>query len=286
MNNQNHPFHIISPSPWPLLVGIRTIRTLIGTILWVCTNSIYLLIVRVFLLTFLARLWWRDVSRERSLQGCHSNQVTLGLRRGILLFIVSEIFFFISFFWTFFHSRLAPNLELGGVWPPLGALALNPFHIPLLNTVILLSSGISVTWRHHSLIKNINQLSQNTLLLTIVLGAYFTLLQAWEYWDASYSFADSIFGSSFFLATGFHGAHVFIGTMFLLVSFARQNINFTSNQHHIGFEIAIWYWHFVDVVWLFLYSFLYWWSFFIISTKSILDFQSKDFLKIIKFFLF
>jgi cytochrome c oxidase subunit 3 len=167
-------------------------------------------------------------------------------------------------------------MEIGSIWPPLGILPINPFQIPLLNTIILLSSGITVTWAHHSLLANKNDKVKLRLLITIILGLYFTSLQIWEYWDASFRFSDSIFGSSFFIATGFHGLHVIVGTIFLLISFLRFKINLFSKVHHLGFEISIWYWHFVDVVWLFLYTFLYWWSYFIISIKNIIDFQSKD----------
>lgn len=232
--------------------------------------------INLIFITLTTFLWWRDVSRESSLQGYHRLKVIRGLRTGILLFIRSEILFFVSFFWIFFHSSLAPNIEIGSIWPPLGILPINPFQIPLLNTIILLSSGITVTWAHHSLITNNNKRTKLSLLITIILGIYFTSLQIWEYWDASFRFSDSIFGSSFFIATGFHGLHVLIGTIFLLVSFIRFKINFFSKTHHLGFEISIWYWHFVDVVWLFLYTFLYWWSYFIISIKNIIDFQSKD----------
>jgi cytochrome c oxidase subunit 3 len=284
MTWQYHPYHIIFPRPWPLIRGGLSIRSLLGIVIWVTRKSARLFLARLRLITLASFLWWRDVSRERSWQGFHSHQVITGLRLGILLFIASEVLFFFSFFWTFFHRSLAPNLEIGRSWPPIGTLPLNPFQVPLLNTVILLSSGIRVTWSHHAILKNNNKTTSIRLLITIILGIYFTLLQAWEYWDASYSFADSIFGSSFFLATGFHGLHVIIGTAFLLISFLRHKINLFSRNHHIGFEISIWYWHFVDVVWLFLYTFLYWWSYFVINISSIFGFQPKSFLKITKLY--
>jgi len=277
MTTQNHPYHIISPSPWPLLRGALSITSLLGIILWSNNQGTILIFVRLLFLTTVSKIWWRDVSRESSWQGFHSKKVVAGLRIGILLFIASEVLFFFSFFWTFFHRRLAPNLEIGGVWPPMGTIPLNPFQVPLLNTLILLSSGITVTWSHHALLKNNNSRIKFRLLITILLGAYFTLLQGWEYWDASYAISDSIFGSRFFLATGFHGLHVLIGTIFLIVSYIRHSLNIFSKTHHLGFEIAIWYWHFVDVVWLFLYTFLYWWSFFAISTTKYIWFPIKRF---------
>lgn len=204
--------------------------------------------------------WWRDITRERTFQGYHTNQVTSGLKWGIILFITSEIFFFISFFWGFFHSSLSPTIELGLTWPPTRIQIFDPFKIPLLNTIILITSGISVTWAHHRLInKNYSQTFYR-LLLTVLLGIYFTLLQLIEYLEASFNISDSIYGSSFFIATGFHGIHVLIGTFFLLVCLIRHFIAHFSSHHHFGFEAAAWYWHFVDVVWLFLYISIYWWG--------------------------
>lgn len=168
-------------------------------------------------------------------------KVTYGLRWGMILFIVSEVFFFISFFWAFFHSSLAPTLELGLVWPPIGIDCFNPFHVPLLNTVVLLSRGVSVTWAHHSLMEGNNFQIIVSLGLTVVLGFYFTLLQAFEYLEARFTIADSVYGSTFFIATGFHGLHVIVGTTFLFVCFLRQMLNHFSSYHHFGFEAAAWY---------------------------------------------
>lgn len=266
--SQNHPFHIVFLSPWPLLRGIRTFNILVGTIIWTNTKSINLIVLGILALITTSYQWWRDVSRERSFQGYHTLQVIKGLRWGIILFITSEIFFFLRFFWCFFHRSLAPNIELGNIWPPLGIISLNPFQVPLLNTAVLLRRGISVTWCHHALLIKNNKKTLQSLLLTILLGFYFTILQGWEYWDSTYNISDSTFGSIFFLATGFHGAHVIIGSLFLLFSFYRHKINLFSPLHHIGLELAIWYWHFVDVVWLFLYTFVYWWSFYSISINK------------------
>lgn len=175
----------------------------------------------------------------------------------MLLFIVSEVFFFLSFFWAYFHIRLAPRVELGSAWAPLGVHPLNPLDMPLLNTVILVVSGVSVTWSHHRLIENDLTSAKTGLFLTVVLGAVFTVLQGAEYFEVRFSIADRVFGSVFFIATGFHGLHVLIGTIFLLVRFLRIKNNNFSATHHFGFEARAWYWHFVDVVWLFLYLFIY-----------------------------
>ncbi len=218
-------------------------------------------------------LWWRDVSRESTYQGFHNIFVQHGLKIGIIFFILSEVLFFRGFFWTFFHRSLSPISEIGLNWPPFNIFPLNPFQIPLLNTCILLSSGIRVTWSHHALINNYKS-SKLSLFITIVLGVYFTFLQWFEYNDASFCINDSIFGSIFFVATGFHGTHVLIGSLFLLFSFIRMYYNHFSQYHHLGFEIAIWYWHFVDVVWLFLFSIIYWWRFWFISEYNHIDFSN------------
>ncbi|BAV58165.1 cytochrome c oxidase subunit 3 (mitochondrion) [Ramazzottius varieornatus] len=261
MINQNHPFHLVFNSPWPIFTGSSVLTMLIGTVNWMCTKSPTMMNMGLLLTIFNTSQWWRDVSRESSYQGYHSNLVMNGLRWGMILFITSEILFFFSFFWSFFHSSLAPNLELGLMWPPLGIAAINPFQVPLLNTSVLLASGVFVTWAHHGLIEQNNKIMNTNMMVTVVMGLYFTSLQAWEYWESSYSMSDSSFGSTFFLATGFHGLHVLVGTIFLLVSLMRHNLNMYSLNHHLGLEASIWYWHFVDVVWLFLYSFLYWWSY-------------------------
>ena len=199
-----------------------------------------------------------------------------GLRYGIILFIVSEVFFFAGFFWAFYHSSLVPTHDLGGCWPPTGITPLNPLEVPLLNTSVLLASGVSITWAHHSLIEgNRNHINQ-ALLITILLGLYFTILQASEYFETSFSISDGIYGSTFFIATGFHGLHVIIGSTFLIVCLLRQlKFHFTS-KHHFGFEAAAWYWHFVDVVWLFLYVSIYWWGSYSLSINNTTDFQSVN----------
>jgi len=248
-SHSNHPFHLVDYSPWPLTGAISTITLVSGLIKWFHQYDISLLGLGLIITLITIYQWWRDISREGTFQGLHTYNVTIGLRWGIILFIISEIFFFISFFWSFFHSSLSPSIELGINWPPFGIEPFNPFIIPLLNTAILLSSGVTVTWAHHSLIENNYSQTTQGLFFTILLGVYFSILQAYEYIEAPFTIADSVYGSSFFIATGFHGLHVLIGTTFLLVCLLRHiNYHFSSN-HHFGFEAAAWYWHFVDVVW-------------------------------------
>nr|ACJ69619.1 cytochrome c oxidase subunit III [Venturia canescens] len=260
-NIHNHPFHMVTISPWPLLTSFNIMTLLIGMVKWFheFNNNLILLSLLFLILSILQ--WWRDIIRESTFQGMHTINVTKLLRLGMIMFIISEIFFFISFFWAFFHLSLSPSIEIGSKWPPLMINSFNPYNIPLLNTIILLSSGISITWSHYMILNNKLKESINSLFLTSMLGLYFTLLQYLEYKEATFSIADSCYGSIFFLTTGFHGFHVIIGTLFIIIMLIRlKNLQF-SKYHHFGFEASSWYWHFVDVVWLFLYIFLYWWSY-------------------------
>nr|YP_010282283.1 cytochrome c oxidase subunit III [Layahima weiweii]UHM24946.1 cytochrome c oxidase subunit 3 [Layahima weiweii] len=258
--HSNHPYHLVDYSPWPLTGALAALCTTAGMVKWFHQYDMTLLMLGNLIMILTMIQWWRDVIRESTLQGLHTSNVISGLRWGMILFIISEVFFFISFFWAFFHSSLSPTVELGLTWPPAGIIPFNPLEIPLLNTVILLSSGVTVTWAHHSLMNgNYTQTAQG-LFFTSLLGIYFTALQAYEYMEAPFTIADSVYGSTFFVATGFHGLHVLIGTTFLIVCLVRHiNYHFSSN-HHFGFEAAAWYWHFVDVVWLFLYISIYWWG--------------------------
>nr|YP_002122317.1 cytochrome c oxidase subunit III [Ochrogaster lunifer]CAQ19284.1 cox3 [Ochrogaster lunifer] len=259
--NYAHPFHLVDYSPWPLTGAIGVLILVTGMMKWFHNFNLNLIILGYLIVVLTMYQWWRDICREGTLQGKHTLLVVKGLRWGMILFIVSEIFFFLSFFWAFFHSSLSPNIEIGTSWPPVGITPFNPFQIPLLNTIILISSGISVTWAHHALMENNNSQMTQSLFITIILGIYFTTLQMYEYFEAPFSIADSIYGSTFFVATGFHGLHVIIGTMFLLICLIRHLNNHFSSNHHFGFEAAAWYWHFVDVVWLFLYVSIYWWGY-------------------------
>nr|YP_010417653.1 cytochrome c oxidase subunit III [Protogoniomorpha temora]USF17773.1 cytochrome c oxidase subunit III [Protogoniomorpha temora] len=258
--NQNHPYHLVDYSPWPLTGAIGVMTLVTGLIKWFHNFNINLFMLGYLIVLLTMYQWWRDVCREGTYQGKHTMLVSNGLRWGMILFIVSEIFFFISFFWAFFHSSLSPNIEIGAMWPPMSIIPFNPFQIPLLNTIILITSGITVTWAHHSLMENNFTQTSQSLFITVILGIYFTILQAYEYVEAPFTIADSIYGSTFFMATGFHGLHVIIGTIFLTTCFIRHLNNHFSKNHHFGFEAAAWYWHFVDVVWLFLYISIYWWG--------------------------
>jgi len=253
------PFHLVEYRPWPLTSSIGALTLAIGIARWFHGHGTICLIVSSIIIIISIIQWWRDVIRERTFLGHHTSYVTTGLRWGIILFITSEVLFFFAFFWAFFHSRLSPTPELGCCWPPTGIHPLNPFRVPLLNTAVLLASGVTVTWAHHRLLETRRANTIQALILTVSLGIYFTFLQAGEYAEASFRIADRVYGSTFFVATGFHGAHVLIGSRFLLVCLFRTWNHHFSNNHHFGFEAAAWYWHFVDVVWICLYLCIYWW---------------------------
>nr|AMW68102.1 cytochrome c oxidase subunit III [Xanthostigma gobicola] len=257
---QNHPFHLVNYSPWPLTGALGAMITVSGMIKWFHFYDTQLFFLGKLILILTSIQWWRDITRESTYQGNHTLIVTTGLRYGMILFIISEIFFFVSFFWAFFHSSLSPAMEIGALWPPKGIHPFNPLQIPLLNTIILLSSGMTITWTHHSILENNLSQAMKSLFLTIILGIYFSFLQGYEYLEASFTISDAVYGSTFFMATGFHGIHVIIGTTFLFVCFLRILMNHFSKNHHFGFEAAAWYWHFVDIVWLFLYISIYWWG--------------------------
>uniref|UniRef100_UPI0030E32FC1 cytochrome oxidase subunit III n=1 Tax=Arorathrips mexicanus TaxID=1291224 RepID=UPI0030E32FC1 len=254
------PFHLVSPSPWPILASLQLFNTVFMTAMKFnnINTSNFIMMLNLMIMIFISLNWWRDIIRESTFENRHTKEVLKGLKLGMMLFITSEVFFFISFFWAFFHTSLSPDIFIGQIWPCKGIKAFNPMAIPLMNTLILLSSGISLTASHHFLMMGEVKKAKNYLFMTILLGLYFTILQYIEYIEASFSIADSVYGSTFFMTTGFHGLHVIIGTLFLLICFIRLTKNHFSSYHHFGFEAAAWYWHFVDVVWLFLYICVYW----------------------------
>ncbi len=205
-------------------------------------------------------MWQRDIVREGSYEGQHTSMVQRGLRLGVMLFIASEVMFFFGFFWAFFYSSVGPNVEIGGVWPPKGVEVMDAWGVPMLNTVILLSSGASVTWSHHSIVVGDREGALKGLGLTVTLATIFTALQGYEYVTAGFDISDGVYGSCFYMATGFHGFHVILGTVMLMVSMVRVYKGEMTRQHHFGFEASAFYWHFVDVVWLLLFVSIYWWG--------------------------
>jgi cytochrome c oxidase subunit 3 len=260
-----HPYHLVDPSPWPIVGSIAAGLLAGGAILYMHGGSWVLLIIGFVAVLATMAVWWRDVIREATFQGFHTPVVQLGLRYGMALFIASEVMFFSAFFWAFFSSSLFP---VGGIWPPRGISPFDPWEFPFLNTLILLLSGTTVTWAHHSLLEGNQRGLIQGLILTVFLGLCFTAVQAYEYAHAAFGFrfesgvpgAGGIYPSTFFMATGFHGFHVIIGTTFLAVCLWRATQGHFKPDHHFGLEAAAWYWHFVDVVWLFLFVCLYWWG--------------------------
>lgn len=261
-NNQKHSFHLVDPSPWPLIAAFSALMLTVGAAMFMhgYAGGSFLLQLGFCMILFMMFCWWRDIIREGTFEGQHTKSVQTGLRMGMLLFIVSEIMFFFAFFWAFFHSSFNPSLAIGGVWPPAFITTLDPWKVPLLNTCLLLTSGASVTWAHHSIVGGSKLQASIALIITVILAIIFTALQGFEYITAPFTISDSIYGSCFYMATGFHGFHVIVGTLFLIICFFRLNLNHFTREHHFGFEAAAWYWHFVDVVWLFLFVTVYWWG--------------------------
>lgn len=261
-HNQRHPFHLVDPSPWPFVASLSAFCCVIGLTMYmhVFINGVYVFFMGLLGLILTMFVWWRDITRESTFEGHHTGSVQRGLRYGVILFIVSEVLFFFAFFWAFFHSSIAPSVEVGFVWPPKGINVLNPWEVPFLNTLLLLLSGCTITWAHHSIIANQRMQFLLSLFLTIILAIIFTLLQVLEYNMADFRLSDGIYGSTFYMATGFHGFHVFVGSIFLIICFVRFLYYHLTKEHHFGFEAAAWYWHFVDVVWLFLFISIYWWG--------------------------
>jgi len=259
-HGHKHPYHLVDPSPWPI-VGAGVAGLLAGgAVLFMHGYGWEVMVLGFLGVLGVMFVWWRDVIREAVYGHYHNPVVQIGLRFGMALFIASEVMFFAAFFWAFFSASLFPTDAMGGVWPPKGIHPFDPFEIPFLNTLILLTSGTTVTWAHHALLEGDRKGLIQGLAVTVFLGLCFTSLQVYEYSHAAFGFTQGIYPSTFFMATGFHGAHVIIGTTFLFVCLIRAIKGHFRPDHHFGFEAAAWYWHFVDVVWLFLFICVYWWG--------------------------
>jgi cytochrome c oxidase subunit III len=258
-----HPYHLPDPSPWPIVGAIGGFLTVFGIVLAAHYGNYIVLALGVLIVLTTMFFWWRDVVRESRTPGAHSPIVRLSLRYGMTLFIASEVMFFVGFFWAYFNFLIFPSTQGDGqtVWPPSNIHTFDPFHLPFLNTMILLLSGTTVTWAHHSLLEGNRRDLLRGLGITILLGMAFTLCQAIEYSNAPFKFSGGgVYPSTFFLATGFHGFHVIVGTIFLIVCWFRARAGQFTPERHFGFEAAAWYWHFVDVVWLFLFTCIYWYG--------------------------
>jgi cytochrome c oxidase subunit 3 len=274
---KNHDYHILNPSHWPLLGAIFAFIMLFGAVAWMGQGQMTVFggfVIQgpwMFIIGFIGVLytmfgWWADTVTENQV-GDHTPVVLIGLRYGVILFIMSEVMFFFAWFWSFFKHAIFPmhpdglSPGIDGVWPPVGIETFDPWHLPLINTLILLCSGAACTWAHHALAHEDNRKDMiNGLALSVGLGVIFTIFQAYEYSHAAFGFSDSIYGANFFMATGFHGFHVVVGTIFLFICMLRAMRGHFSSNSHLGFEAAAWYWHFVDVVWLFLFAAVYVWG--------------------------
>ncbi|NVO17474.1 MAG: cytochrome c oxidase subunit 3 [Rhodoplanes sp.] len=268
---KQHDYHLVDPSPWPAVGSLSAFVMAVGAIFWM--HKAFAAAPWIFALGAAGVLgtmagWWRDVIKEAEHGGFHSRVVQISHRYGMILFIASEVMFFVAWFWAYFNSALFPDAHnmvtrtdlFGGVWPPKGIETFDPWHLPLLNTLILLTSGTTVTWAHHALLHDDREGLKWGLICTVALGLCFTSVQAFEYAHAHFAFSGNVYGGTFFMATGFHGAHVIIGTIFLTVCLARAFAGHFTPTQHLGFEFAAWYWHFVDVVWLFLFACIYVWG--------------------------
>jgi cytochrome c oxidase subunit 3 len=270
-HGKNHDYHLVNPSPWPVVGAVSAFILAVGAVTWMHGGTWIIMTLGFLMVLYTMFMWWRDVLREAH-GGDHTPVVGLHLRYGMLLFIASEVMFFVAWFWAFFDASLftgEANLAsrvaaTGGIWPPQGTIVFDAFHLPLVNTLILLTSGTTVTWAHHALLNDDRKGLINGLILTVLLGLMFTGVQAWEYAHAMFAFSNAnggnIYGSTFFMATGFHGFHVIVGTIFLFICLVRAIKGDFTPKQHFGFEAAAWYWHFVDVVWLFLFAAIYIWG--------------------------
>jgi cytochrome c oxidase subunit 3 len=259
-HGHKHPYHLVDPSPWPFIGSISGLVMAVGAVLYMHEQIAWVLILGTLGVMGTMAGWFWEVIKEAEFRGYHNPVVQVGMRYGMALFIASEVMFFVCWFWAYFNAALFPSEQIEGTWPPPGVQTFDTWDLPFLNTLILLMSGITVTWAHHALREGDRRHFLQGLGLTIFLGVCFTGVQAFEYSHAAFGFSDGIYPSTFYMATGFHGFHVLVGTIFLIVCFLRGRAGHFKPDHHFGFEAAAWYWHFVDVVWLFLFICIYWWG--------------------------
>jgi cytochrome c oxidase subunit 3 len=257
-NNAKHPYHLVDPSPWPLLGSISAGIMAMGIVQYMHSDKSILFIIGTIGVLATMLFWWKDVLNESVVQKAHSAVVKHGFRYGMGLFIASEVMFFFAFFWAFFNASLFPTEIIGSVWPPKDITTIDAFGLPFFNTLLLLLSGTTVTWAHHAIIHNDRKGALQALALTVIIALLFLAVQMLEYSHAPFAFSDGIYPSTFYMSTGFHGFHVFVGTIFLAVCLWRTQKRHFTSKSHFGFEAAAWYWHFVDVVWLFLFVCVYW----------------------------
>ena len=260
-HEKDHDYHILPPSLHPFVAAVGAFVMLFGAVMWMHGITPFMFAVGLVIVLYSMFAWWKDVVTESNV-GDHTPVVRIGLRYGFILFIMSEVMFFSVWFWSFFKHAMYPMQTFSeGQWPPPAIETFDPWHLPLINTLILLCSGAAATWAHHALVHENNRKdTANGIIIAVLLGIVFSIFQAYEYSHAAFGFAGNIYGANFFMATGFHGAHVIIGTIFLFICYLRLKAGHFTPERHTGFEAAAWYWHFVDVVWLFLFASIYIWG--------------------------
>ncbi len=263
-HEKNHDYHILNPSIWPFIGSIAAFVMLFGAVVFFHSDNPWMFIAGFVSVLFVMYVWWSDTVKENQV-GDHTPVVLIGLRYGFILFIMSEVMFFLAWFWSFFKHAMYPMGDMSplqdGQFPPAGIEVFDPWHLPLINTLILLCSGAAATWAHHAIAHDEDRKSMvQGLVVAVGLGVLFTIFQAYEYQHAAFGFSGNIYGANFFMATGFHGFHVIVGTIFLAICMLRAMRGHFTKDQHLGFEAAAWYWHFVDVVWLFLFAAIYVWG--------------------------
>ena len=256
MSKAMDDFHLVRPSPWPFVGSVSALVAAIGLVYYMHEDTPWMLLIGMAGIIFTMFVWWRDVIVEAYKEDAHSFRVRVGLRLGVALFITSEVMFFVAFFWAFFWQGTGLN-PISMEWPPSDIETFNPWGLPFINTVILLSSGVTLVFGHKGLKTGNRAMMLWGIALSALLGFLFLGLQAYEYGEAAFALEDGIYASTFYLATGFHGFHVFVGAIFLVVCFFRAKAGHFKPGAYVGFEAAEWYWHFVDVVWIFLFIFVY-----------------------------
>ncbi len=254
-----HPYHLVDISPWPITISLTLFTFAINLVLWLTGTLKLEIFLSLFLSILIAYQWWRDIIRE-SKAGYHTVRVQKGILLGFLLFLISEVMLFISFFWAFFHSSLVVSVELGAFWPPVGINPVNVWALPLLGSTVLLASGFILTLAHHALILGNKSLSFINMILTVIFGLFFTYIQFNEYLLGEFTLSDSVYGSVFYMTTGLHALHVIVGTLFLIICTIRIYLDQFTTEHHLGYEFSIYYWHLVDVIWLLVFLIYYWWG--------------------------
>lgn len=260
--HQIFPYHLVAPSPWPIAVsfGLMSLALSLGLTMHGYINNLYVLVLSLIVVLYSMTLWFRDVIAEGTYMGDHTLAVRKGLNYGFLLFVVSEILIFAGIFWAYFHSAMGPTIEIGGVWPPIGITAIGATELPLLNTIILLASGATITYSHHATIEGNRRHALSGLLITLWLIIIFVLCQYIEYTNATFTISDGVYGSVFYAGTGLHFLHMVMLIIMLLICYIRMYSYHFTNNHHVNYETTILYLHVLDIIWLFLYIVMYWWG--------------------------